>query len=637
MKKYFLIWLAASTMSVMFAAKPDNTLLVSLIPDSLKTNAYAVLRSNIVEFDMASETSATQNVTYTITVLDKKGNDMAGFRYPADKFRRLKSFSAKLFDANGNQIDNFKLSDVKATEWSDAYTLAQDVTYHYFDCASPVLPYTIKYEYSVEYKNGILVFPGFYPQDTYNLSVENAEYRLLIPAGCEYQNKTHNLPVAPQKSNNPKDKSLLWKVNGLKAVEYEAFAGQLDDIAPLMFIRPVSFSYDGIKGRISDWNELGAWIYDLVKGRDVLPEDAKAKIRDLVKDAKTDREKVKILYDHLGNTTRYVSIQLGIGGYQPMKAAEVYKTGFGDCKALTNYMKAMLSVVGIPSVYTAIRLDAANKTIYPDFANFNQMNHVVLQVPLPGDTLWLECTNPRTPFGFVHNGISGHDALLITENGGRIARTTDYADTLNLESFNARVALTAEGRARVETEKSCRFRIFDLYDDFSTTKPSEQNDLLRAGIKLAHATVSGINFKEEKTSAPSLDINFVWDTNNYGTRTGTRLFVPVNPFRNGYSNLKKNKRTRDIKIHNGYYDADTIELQIPEGYEIESVPANVQLVTDFGTYELKLDVKEAKILINNQLFIKAGDWNVSLYPSFVEFLTKVTDTYGSKIVLRKKV
>ena len=160
---------------------------------------------------------------------------------------------------------------------------------------------------------------------------------------------------------------------------------------------------------------------------------------------------------------------------------------------------------------------------------------------------------------------------------------------------------------------------------------------MRAGIKLAHATVSGINFKEEKTSAPSLDINFVWDTNNYGTRTGTRLFVPVNPFRNGYSNLKKNKRTRDIKIHNGYYDADTIELQIPEGYEIESVPANVQLVTDFGTYELKLDIKEAKILINNQLFIKAGDWNVSLYPSFVEFLTKVTDTYGSKIVLRKKV
>ena len=102
MKKYFLIWLAASTISVMFAAKPDNTLLVSLIPDSLKTNAYAVLRSNIVEFDMASETSATQSVTYTITVLDKKGNDMAGFRYPADKFRRLKSFSAKLFDANGN-------------------------------------------------------------------------------------------------------------------------------------------------------------------------------------------------------------------------------------------------------------------------------------------------------------------------------------------------------------------------------------------------------------------------------------------------------------------------------------------------------------------------------------------------------
>jgi hypothetical protein len=64
---------------------------------------------------------------------------------------------------------------------------------------------------------------------------------------------------------------------------------------------------------------------------------------------------------------------------------------------------------------------------------------------------------------------------------------------------------------------------------------------------------------------------FVWDTNNFGTRTGTRLFLPVNPFRNGFSSLKKNKRTRNIKIYNGYYDADTIEIQIPEDYEIESV------------------------------------------------------------------
>ncbi|MDD2997298.1 MAG: DUF3857 domain-containing protein, partial [Paludibacter sp.] len=257
MKRYFLIGIALSVNVLLFAAKPDPALLVSLIPDSLKTNAYAVLRSQIVEFDMESETSAVQNVTQTITVLDKKGNDMAGFRYPADKFRRLKSFSAKLFDANGNEIDKFKLSDVKSTEWSDAYTLAQDVSYHYFDCASPVYPYTIKYEYSIEYKNGIIVFPGFFPQDSYNFSVQNAEYRLHLPEGCEYQNKTHNLASEPQKSNDPKDKTLLWKTANLKALEHESYAGQITEIAPLMFIRPVSFSYDGVKGRISDWNDMG--------------------------------------------------------------------------------------------------------------------------------------------------------------------------------------------------------------------------------------------------------------------------------------------------------------------------------------------------------------------------------------------
>lgn len=49
------------------------------------------------------------------------------------------------------------------------------------------------------------------------------------------------------------------------------------------------------------------------------------------------------------------------------------------------------------------------------------MNHAILQVPLPEDTLWLECTNPQLPFGYVHSGIAGHDALLITKKEGLCA------------------------------------------------------------------------------------------------------------------------------------------------------------------------------------------------------------------------
>ena len=63
------------------------------------------------------------------------------------------------------------------------------------------------------------------------------------------------------------------------------------------------------------------------------------------------------------NNTRYISIQLGIGGWRPFEAAYVASKGYGDCKALSNYMYSLLKEAGILSYYTLVKAGAGEEDI----------------------------------------------------------------------------------------------------------------------------------------------------------------------------------------------------------------------------------------------------------------------------------
>ena len=634
MKKFYILLSFVLLGTLCYGGNDRPDLNVNNIPDSLKKNAYAVVRFSTIDFEYKSATSGTEKRSIAITILNKKGNDFAEFQCHCDKFRELRNFNGKLFDAEGKFIQKYKQSDISSTEYSGA--LASDAKLYYYECDLPTYPVTIVYEYEINWKNGIFIFPAFFPQFGHNLSVEKSSYSLSLPEKVQYRNKAINIKENPLKTTQKGICTYKWTENGLCAIEPEKFEPDLESFVPLLYLSPESFIYDGVPGSISDWNTMGKWEYGLIAGRDVLNEDTKKKIVEMTKEAKSDKEKVHILYDYLGKTTRYVSIQLGIGGYQPMPASEVCKTGFGDCKALSNYLKSMLSVVGIPSYYTGIKSDKTDKRLFTDYANFNQMNHVILMVPLPNDTLWLECTNPRVPFGFVHNNISGHDALVDFEQGGKIIKLPDYPDSLNIEKNCALVSLNEDGSANVTMNKQCRVKMYDNYDWFPLAKSNEQADNLREDIKLPSVTIGSVKIIEDKSALPSLTINYDWTTPSYGSRTGIRLFVPANPFNSTLENLKKTKRIHDISISAGYKNFDSIFIAIPAGFEIESLPAPTKLNTEFGYFDAKIKSSDKGILITQTVLIPSGTYKAASYPDFTSFFEKISNSYRSKIILRKR-
>ena len=195
---------------------------------------------------------------------------------------------------------------------------------------------------------------------------------------------------------------------------------------------------DGYHGKMYTWQDFSDWILQLNKGRDILSEASAAKVREMVKDLPDDRSKVKRLYAYLQERTRYFNVALGIGGLQPMDANIVDEAGYGDCKGLSNYMKALLKAAGIESYYTLVNSGGDFPQLIEDFPS-HQFDHAILCVPMAKDTIWLECTSQTIPFGFLGDFTSDRKVLLVKEHAGELAKTPAYGIRDNFQYTKAEV------------------------------------------------------------------------------------------------------------------------------------------------------------------------------------------------------
>ena len=578
-----------------------------------------------------SRTHAITHLKEVTTILNEQGRQFALFSCSCSKNDKLTSFKGLVTDGSGRVIRKIKESELKRTEYSQY--LAVDDYQMYFDYTPPVYPITITYEWTMESHDNLIEFPMFCPQANYDISVKKASYKLTAPKSMAVRHALQNIDQAVSIDDSGKYTLVLTlELHDMPALKKEPYSRPLRERLPMAYFAPTNFSYYGTEGNLSSWNDYGKWEYSLINGSESLPEAVCQELHQLTDGLKTDREKVETLYRRLGESTRYVAILLGIGGQRPASAASVAKSGFGDCKGLTNYMRAMLKEVGIASHYTTI--STVNRRLLKDFASVGQMNHVILEVPLAGDTLWLECTNPQLPMGYVHEDIAGHDAVEIGETGGRLVRLPVYADNLNRMHSTVRVLLQGDGSAQVSlTQKSEKQQYEHLTPLLTLDQKDRQKVLLRM-LRVPQAEISQMDISEEQEA---INIQADVQSQKYAKATGQRLFVPVCPLHQGYSAPVANgERQEDVYMSMGYLDEDDITLTIPDGYEIEAMPKSVVIDKPFGSFAFAVVPNGGEIRIMNRLLMKSGTFDKSQYPELTAFIKTVAGAYGQKIVLKKQ-
>jgi len=336
--------------------------------------------------------------------------------------------------------------------------------------------------------------------------------------------------------------------------------------------------------------------------------------------------------------TRYVEVKLGIGGYQPTDAKTVCKSGYGECKALSNYMYSLLKFAGIKSYPALVAAGYNNIPIFKDFPNFNQFNHVIVCLPFHNDTIWLECTNQKVPFGFIGDFADDRDVLLITEDGGRFAHTKKYEAENNLRKCTGYFNIDSTGTTSCTIKTSYQGLQYDHVFEFLCSNFDEQKKWLYSNSTLPSSQITGFSIINSKSMIPNATINESIISRNYCSFSGKYMILPLDVI-NAQQPIQKMLKTRysDVIINRSYIDYDSLLYQIPGNYKYESIPSGTTINSDFGKYSTSISVKGDKIIFSRKLTIIEGRYKPSSYKDIYEFMLAVSKADNVKVFLTKNL
>ena len=607
---------------------------IDQIPANLLTDAYAVIRQNDEKIELLKIDELKYTEDVVVTVLSKAGDNYVDAQTDYNPNTRIDLFEATLYDANGKEIKKFKTKDFGDQSYVTGGQMYTDDRIKYLNYTPTTYPYTIHYKITTTTKNTLWI-PRWMPIKAPNVSIEKSSYQFVNKTTSTIRLKEDNFKgfeiVKTGDSNN-----LNYSLSKISAFNEEDKMVSGRKIFPQAILASNQINIDGVKGNFDNWNDYGKWTFDnLIRTKLDFTPAQKTYFQDLVKDAKTDQEKVQILYKHLQNKVRYIGVQLGIGGLSPFPASYVESKSYGDCKALSNYMIGMLAAVNIKSYHTI--LYAGNPVDIDEQMMYQQGNHMIVYVPLKDQEVWLEATSQTAPYNYLGDFAGNRKVLIVDHEGGKIIPAQQFKTEDNQLLVKGNATILADGTLNFQFSETTKGLLYENFTRFSQYTAKD----LEISLKNRFSYLQGITFKKKEFNNNWKEAIFTSDFDfsapNYAKVQGNNIIVNMIPVNREETSLKKSKdRKFDFNVETGYVDEVSYLLTLPTGYKMPQKFDALTIKSAFGEYQLEINPKE-----NNTFEIKrvykqfSGTFAKEKYNDYVEFRRQIAGYDNTKLLLEK--
>ncbi|WP_165917154.1 transglutaminase-like domain-containing protein [Flaviaesturariibacter aridisoli] len=361
-----------------------------------------------------------------------------------------------------------------------------------------------------------------------------------------------------------------------------------------------------------------------------------AKAREIIAGKTSDADKIRAVYYWVQNNIRYIAFEDGIAGFRPEKAHEVLRRKYGDCKGMAHLTKELLRSLG----YDARLCWIGTNHIAYDYStpSMSVDNHMICALNWNGKMVFLDATETYSAFDEYAERIQGRQVLVEAGDDYLLTRIPATSWQQNIDASKSELTLSGTDLSgKVSQSWSGEEREGILSQLHNIKKDQSKEAFMRflsdnnKEYSIQNLNSSGLEQFDGKLSV-SYDLSFRNAVSNFGKE----YYVALD-FRKEYGAFTFTPE----RVYDYWFDFKgqtlrEVTLNVPAGYTVTSVPANLSVKNADYDFEISYQQQPGKVLYRKNIIIKNPRLARVRFSQWNADIEQLAKAYNEQIVLTAK-